>query len=62
MTRVTGNLKVTPRLLGHASIISTARYAHALEDDVRAGLDKLSQNSPEPKAQKRREVSNDGEF
>ena len=47
--RATGNLKVGQRLLGHRSITSTARYQHALEDDVRAGmLAAESRNSPEP--------------
>lgn len=39
--RATGNLKLTQRLLGHASIHSTARYAHAVEDDLRAALEAL---------------------
>lgn len=39
--RSTGNLKLTQRLLGHASIHSTARYAHAVESDLRAALDAL---------------------
>jgi integrase len=47
------NLKMSQRLLGHANIQSTMRYAHALEEDLRAALegqdDTLSRNSPEPK-------------
>jgi integrase len=46
--RATGNLRVTQRLLGHASIQSTLVYAHALEGDVKAGLALVSRNSPEP--------------
>ena len=34
----TGNLKVVQRLLGHTSIASTARYAHADLTDVRSAL------------------------
>ncbi|WP_271145388.1 tyrosine-type recombinase/integrase [Brevundimonas sp. NIBR10] len=45
--RATGNLRVAQRLLGHADIKSTMVYAHAIEDDVRAGLAALSRNSPE---------------
>ena len=45
--RATGNLKLAQRLLGHATIQSTARYAHAVEDDLRAAIDALPRNSPE---------------
>jgi len=42
-----GGLHVAKRLLGHASIISTARYAHAMESDLRAALESMTRNSPE---------------
>ncbi len=45
MLRATGNLRVTQKLLGHASIQSTLVYAHAMEDDVKAGLAALSRNN-----------------
>jgi len=47
--RATGNMKVTQRLLGHISPASTHRYVHAMDDDVRAGLENVEQsrNSPE---------------
>lgn len=47
LLRATGNLKLTQRMLGHATIQSTARYAHALEDDLRQAIDALPRNSPE---------------
>lgn len=47
LLRATGNLKLTQRMLGHASIQSTMRYAHATEDDLRAALDALSHAGPE---------------
>lgn len=47
MLRKTGNLKLTQRMLGHASIQSTMRYAHATEDDLRAALNGISPISPE---------------
>ena len=46
--RATGDIRLAQRLLGHADIKSTMVYAHAIESDVRAGLAKLSRNSPEP--------------
>lgn len=36
--RATGNLKAVQKLLGHEDITTTARYAHAMEDDVREAL------------------------
>lgn len=36
--RASGNLKGVSKLLGHSNVQTTARYAHALEDDVRAML------------------------
>ncbi len=49
--RNSGNLKLSQRLLGHANIQSTMRYAHALEEDLRAALGdedvEVSRNSPE---------------
>lgn len=38
MLRATGNLKAVQRLLNHTDIATTARYAHAIEDDVRAAM------------------------
>lgn len=37
--RASGNLKSVSRLLGHSDVTTTSRYAHALEDDVRAMLE-----------------------
>jgi integrase len=47
LLRATGNLKLTQRMLGHASIQSTMRYAHASEDDLRSALSALPRHSPE---------------
>jgi integrase len=35
----TGNLKIAQRLLGHEDIATTAKYAHAMIDDVRAAME-----------------------
>lgn len=37
--RVGGNLKVVQKMLGHTDITTTARYAHAIADDVRAAME-----------------------
>ncbi len=37
--RATGNLKIVQKLLRHADIATTAKYAHALDDDVRKGME-----------------------
>jgi integrase len=36
--RASGNLKAVSKMLGHGDVTTTAKYAHALEDDVRAML------------------------
>lgn len=41
------NLKLVSRLLGHASIETTMRYAHVLDDDLEAGMEAFSALSPE---------------
>ena len=46
--RATGNLGAAKRLLGHANIQSTLVYAHVMEDDLRAALDKASRPVHEP--------------
>lgn len=57
ITRKTGNLKLAQKLLGHASVATTAGfYAHATEDDLRAALDETPLASPraaERRARKR---------
>lgn len=46
--RASGNMKGVQKLLGHADIRTTGRYAHALEEDVRAMLFATeSRNIPE---------------
>jgi integrase len=47
ITRKTGNLKLAQKLLGHASVATTAGfYAHATEDDLRNALDETPLASP----------------
>ena len=35
----TGNLKVVQQMLGHENIATTAKYAHAMVDDMRAAME-----------------------
>jgi integrase len=42
LLRLTGNLKLVSRLLGHTQIETTMRYAHVLDDDMREGLDRYA--------------------
>ena len=48
--RACGNLKVVSKMLGHADITTTARYAHVLTDDIRSAMEAASRNSPGPAA------------
>lgn len=47
LLRHTENLKKVQKALGHASILSTARYANVSDADLRADFEALSRNSPE---------------
>lgn len=42
LLRTTKNLKLVQRGLNHADIHSTLRYAHVLDDELRAGMDAMS--------------------
>lgn len=56
VTRAVGNLRVTQRLLAHKNIATTARYAHATQDDVlKALVAAESQIIPKVPAPKRSE-------
>lgn len=37
--RATGNLALVQNMLGHAKVTTTSRYAHVLQDDLRAGME-----------------------
>lgn len=44
--RATGNLPLTGKALGHKSLKTTMRYAHVLNEDLRAGIDAAENVSP----------------
>lgn len=39
LLRATGNLRLAQRLLGHTDLATTAKYAHATDADLRAGME-----------------------
>jgi site-specific recombinase XerD len=43
--RETGNLKTVQKLLDHASITTTARYAHVLDEEVAAAMEAVATKS-----------------
>jgi integrase len=47
LLRKTGNLKMVQKLLRHENIETTQRYAHVLDEDLRAGLDALADEEAE---------------
>ena len=50
--RATGNLQLARKLLGHESLQSTMRYAHAYDDDLTEALRHASATRAERKAKK----------
>lgn len=46
VTRATGNLKITMKMLNHSDIATTARYAHVVEDDIRAAMEAVDRGAP----------------
>ena len=44
LLRATGNLKLVQRALNHADIKTTVRYAHVLDSEVAAALDRVTQS------------------
>lgn len=46
LLRSCANLKIVQRLLGHKSIATTARYAHANVDDIRAAMEQVPTKVP----------------
>jgi integrase len=52
LLRETGNLKLVQKALNHSDIKTTTRYAHVLNDEVAAALDKISRKKSRSKARK----------
>jgi integrase len=53
--RETGNLKLVQRMLNHASIKTTTRYAHVLDDEVAEAMERVAKSPKEsPSAARKR--------
>lgn len=44
LLRETGNLKLVQRALNHADIKTTARYAHVLDEEVAAAMERVAKS------------------
>jgi integrase len=54
LLRETGNLKLVQRALNHADIKTTTRYAHVLDDEVAAALERVSESRKESRTNPKR--------
>ena len=50
LLRQTGNLKLVSRALNHADLKSTARYAHVVDEDIRAALEQKTDEKSRTKS------------
>lgn len=57
IVRATGNLKVAKELLGHSDIRTTAKYAHAMLDDVREAMNQVAADEPRRKESRKKSRS-----
>jgi Phage integrase family len=51
LLRATNNLKLVQRGANHKNIATTAKYAHVVDDDLRAGMEAMAQNRDEKSQQ-----------
>jgi len=54
LLRDTGNLKLVQRALNHSDIKSTLRYAHVLDDDIAAAVERVAKSRTNPRTKLRR--------
>jgi len=54
LLRETGNLKMVMRALNHADLKTTARYAHVLDEDLAASLDRVQKSRKKSRSDKRK--------
>lgn len=53
LLRATGNLKVAQKALNHASITTTTKYAHVMQDEVAEGLALVAKSRRDAKSRKK---------
>ena len=53
LLRDTGNLKLVQKALNHADIKSTLRYAHVLDEDVAAAVERVAKSRKNPRTRLR---------
>lgn len=54
LLRETGNLKLVQKALNHADIKTTVRYAHVLDEEVAAALERVNKSRSESRSRRRR--------
>lgn len=52
IVRATGNLKIAKKLLNHSSISVTDKYAHVLDDEIVAGMEKVAKSRKKSRNEK----------
>ena len=56
LLRTTGNLRLVQKALGHASIKTTERYAHVLDEEVAQAMERVAESRSKSRS-RLREVS-----
>jgi Phage integrase family len=56
LLRSSGNLKLVQKAMNHADIKSTIRYAHVLDEDVAAAVERVAKSREKPRGNVRRAI------
>ena len=54
LLRDSGNLKLVQKAMNHRDIESTLRYAHVLDEDVAAAVERLAESRKNPRSKERK--------
>lgn len=60
LLRATGNLKVVQKALNHASITTTTKYAHVMQDEVAEGLSLVAKSRRDTKSRRKPRIDATG--